>query len=465
MKKIDFLFFWETKVREIESIILIGTELEKQGYRVEYISFAEIHSNPFKVRKIKSKGVKVAVMPSLYHDEEIRKIVYAGAGECEKIVNLRWEQVYRQKEQRAYDLYQFPKGNAKKCLHLCWGAEEAGELIESGISKDNVRVTGPVQMDFVRKEFKSYFLSREELFKKFNLDTNKKVMLFISSFSVSSMSELHIRVDESQPGQRKGFLTERKKQEEFVYNTFLEWLEQFLKKNTTIEFIYRPHPVERKDRLDVFCGKYKNFHIISELNVKQWILCCDYVCTWISTSIAEAYFAGVNCAIIRPTEIPSEEDMTIYKNAKFTTTVDDFISLPTKSELFENSLDSKILNDYYCINSDKPSFKIISDVLVEKLNMTECFNWDVLRPLKTPNIVIAFAKSVRTKVFCKFVDMGILRKSKVFSGKMNLRIENYIVNRKSMSVNRLSRKEFKKLKNDIEYVFFSKLEMKQSNEC
>ena len=53
----------------------------------------------------------------------------------------------------------------------------------------------------------------------------------------------------------------------------------------------------------------------------------------------------------------------------------------------------------------------------------------------------------------------------MFSGKMNLRIENYIVNRKSMSVNRLSRKEFKKLKNDIEYVFFSKLEMKQSNEC
>ena len=49
-KDIDFLIFWETKVREIESIILMGEYLKSKGYTVEYFSFYDIHKY-FKSKK------------------------------------------------------------------------------------------------------------------------------------------------------------------------------------------------------------------------------------------------------------------------------------------------------------------------------------------------------------------------------------------------------------------------------
>ena len=92
MKDIDFLILYEHKNREFESIALLKHELVKRGYAVEFFAFSEIHNRKKKKRLF--GNVSIAVMPSLYHDEEILEFVYGVAGRVKNIVNLRWEQLF-----------------------------------------------------------------------------------------------------------------------------------------------------------------------------------------------------------------------------------------------------------------------------------------------------------------------------------------------------------------------------------
>ena len=119
-KTIDFLIFYVVKNRELESIVLLGEELKNKGYRVDYFSFFEL-DNGKKIKAVRNK-VKVAIMPSLYHNNEIMNIVYSVAGRVDKIINLRWEQVYRNRVESNFDSYMYPKELAKDAYHCCCDA-------------------------------------------------------------------------------------------------------------------------------------------------------------------------------------------------------------------------------------------------------------------------------------------------------------------------------------------------------
>ena len=116
MNKIDFLIFYEHKNREFESIVLLKHELVKRGYTVEFWSFYE---NNNKKRKALFNNVNIAVMPSLYHDEEILSFVYRVAGKVKNIINLRWEQIFSNQIENNLDYYVYPRENAKFAYHCC----------------------------------------------------------------------------------------------------------------------------------------------------------------------------------------------------------------------------------------------------------------------------------------------------------------------------------------------------------
>jgi len=163
MKEIDFLIIYEHKNREFESIALLKHELVRRGYTVEFFGFNEYHN--IKKRRKLFNNVKIAVMPSLYHDEEILSFVYGVAGKVKNIVNLRWEQVFPRNTEKNLEHYVYPKENAKNAYHCCWGQRPLEMLLEVGVKRDNLFVTGPIQMDFVRKSFEGYYLGKSELFK------------------------------------------------------------------------------------------------------------------------------------------------------------------------------------------------------------------------------------------------------------------------------------------------------------
>ena len=71
--------------------------------------------------------------------------------------------------------------------------------------------------------------------------------------------------------------------------------------------------------LEALAQKRPNFRVIFADSVKQWIVAADQIFIWMSTAIAEVYFAGKSCRILRPVPIEHEYDPVIYKGADYIT--------------------------------------------------------------------------------------------------------------------------------------------------
>ncbi len=372
---LDFLILYEITTREIESIVLLGNELKHRGYSVEYLSFE--HLNPKKylqnkkvIDRYKNK-VKVVITPSLYHDNELYQLVYYACGKAAHVVDLRWEQSFTVRDEKNFDNYHYPHGDAKKCYHVCWGKATYNNLVESGVEASKLILSGPIHMDFLRPEFNGYFLDKEALFEEFGIDNSKHSVLYISSFAISSMTERQIQKEEQAAGRSlyRDRIAHAKKSQEQTF----EWIEELLKKED-VSFIYRPHPAENVlDELKTLEEKYPNFKVISKYSVKQWILCCDTVTTWMSTAIVEAFFADKPCLIVRPLPFEKEKEVTVYRDAKIIDNKEDFLSAVMSRG--ETSVSAEAVTDYYDFG-ERASYLRLADSLEDIISNAEPFAWD-----------------------------------------------------------------------------------------
>lgn len=354
---LDFLILYEHKVRELDNICLLKSELEKRGYSVEFHQIDALKRLKFFL----AKKPKVVLGTALANNKRINDYVYSTVGSIKKIVNLQLEQVISPKWESTNVF--IPTGDGLKITHICWGKESYERLIKYGVR--NAVICGAIQTDFFRNEFFDYYSEKEEIFTEFNLDDKKRTVLYISSFSPTTMTEEEYDYYEKLGGVKLDDLR----------NAFMEskvetisWIEIFLRQYPNIVFIYRPHPNEREDlKLKTLEEEYSNFRVISNLSVKQWIKIVDKVYTWISTSIVEAYFASVHCEIIRPIGVPEYIDIPFYKNSRQIRTLEDFLASANVDSNI-NPLNEEEIWHRYDYNYNKPSFKRICDLLEEVYN-------------------------------------------------------------------------------------------------
>ena len=334
MKKVDVLFLYETRVRELENICLIKSELEKRG-----ISVAVLNTwNNLGIKRPPYKA-KVVVSHGMYHDG-IYLFVKDFCGDVPKVVNMQCEQIgeiaYENKPESRYVL----KGIAKQCMHICWGNRTYRRLRDiAGIDEKFLSLTGQVALDFCKKEFKGYYMSKEEIVNQYSIPENKDINLFISSFGYVNIPERLVEKDEK----TRKFI-------EFSVNSFngiISWFEAFLSDHDDQVIVYRPHPAEAdNERLRSLEQKYGGrFKVISELSVKQWISIADRVYSWYSTSTAEAYMLGTPVSILRPVEIPGKLEISLFENARFITSYNEF--LDTFIANSASSIDKEVFEDIY----------------------------------------------------------------------------------------------------------------------
>jgi len=110
--------------------------------------------------------------------------------------------------------------------------------------------------------------------------------------------------------------------------------------------------------------------------MRQWVRSADLLYTWLSTSIVDAFFAGKQCNILRPLEIPDELDLVIMNESKKICSYDEFMeSLVNPTRIFPIS--SQKIHYYYGDNTGKPAFQTIADLcerLIEDKEMA--YNYD-----------------------------------------------------------------------------------------
>ena len=143
----------------------------------------------------------------------------------------------------------------------------------------------------------------------------------------------------------------------------LRWFDEYLQKNPQVELVYRRHPSEwNSPALAALAEKRKNFHVIFEDSVKQWIAAADAIGIWMSTAIAEVYFAGKGCHVLRPAPVPHEFDPVIYKNAACVERYAAFEAAMAQTNA-PFPIAPAVIEDYFDSDPARPAYKRMADLL------------------------------------------------------------------------------------------------------
>lgn len=349
-KEVDFLFVYELRARELESICLIGYELRRRGYSVAYINTWNEMDN----EKRNLIAAKVVIAFAAY-DKATIEFVLSFVKSTQKIVNMQWEQLLGIGEKSDCKSNYYIKEEAKEIKHFSWGDDNYDRLVDDcHIDPCYVKKVGHVGMDFLRKELSNYYFSREEICDLYQIDKELKICLFISSFfyvSIPKVYESHVEqlfVDVSRESQK----------------SILSWIKRILKQEKDIMFVYRPHPTESENNELLELEKEENrFRVIMDYSIKQWIKVSDVIYNWYSTSLMEVYSANKGCHILRPVEIPYEYEISIFEKARFITTFEEFEQTISQADTFP--LDAEVMEKYYFLDREEPTYLKIVKELIE----------------------------------------------------------------------------------------------------
>jgi len=371
----DVIIIYERKLRELENAILLKINLEKKGLKCDVRQFYEVN----RLLKASKSRPKVIASPHLYITKSIPRI-FSRFGEANFIINLQYEQVLSEKWEKLG--HHNPKDEAKKAFHICWGGKTRDRLVESGVAKDNIIVLGALHLDLLRKEFREkYFAAKNVFAEKYNISSDKKWTLFISSFTYADITDERLKMNESAANTSlSSFVSIHTDSRDKI----LKWFEGVLKKDLKNIIIYRPHPDELAlEKVIELEKKYENFVIIKNESVKNWISSCDKIYSWYSTSVVEAHFLEKAYSILRPYELPSDFDSVLLKNASFIKSYDEFEEDYFNSE--NNTkfpIDDSFVNQYYSFNHLNPSFDLYTDFIKNLCNSEEKQEFSINRIMR-----------------------------------------------------------------------------------
>jgi len=350
---LDFLILYEHIARELENDCLLIAELRRRGYSVELMQLMSRK----KLRYFLWKKPRVIIPSAMYDNETLNSFVFNNVGKLNKVINLHWEEVLS-REQEDSDFYSL-RQNAAKCVHICWGEAAKKRIMSHGVNDLNAVVTGAIQLDFLGEKFRDYSKSKPQLADEFILDPAKNWILYISSFSCASMDDREIEeLNAMTDLDFKGFQQIGARSMAVT----LDWLDKLLTDRPENILIYRPHPSEwESPPLEALKKKHDNFKVISDGPVREWILSCDDIFIWMSTSVAEVYFAGKKCLVLRPEPLYDDYDPVVYENC------DEVSSYEILIERFDDPsknfpLNEALIESHYSFISNYPSYMRIADL-------------------------------------------------------------------------------------------------------
>lgn len=329
-KKYDFVFLFEVKHRELESMCLLKIEMERRGYTVKLIPQSTWY---YINHRIPMFHCKVFVLPWGYNDENV-KFGLRHIASFEKLVNAQWEQILYLSDQKNSNHGSCVHGFALKYAHVSWGKENAQKLVDvCGVEEIRVGKIGNMSYDFLKPELRNYYLSKEAICNELNISVNQKIILYLSSFTHTILSKKAYIEDYERWGST---LNPNDIWQTSIDNRRLtnQLFCELLDKHPEITILYRIHPVEvNYDDLLEMQNKYQNFRIVENYTVRQWVLISDQVCTWQSTSLVDAYFAGKQCFTIGYKETADELKIALYEKS---------LAISSYEELEEAVLNNRI---------------------------------------------------------------------------------------------------------------------------
>lgn len=355
MIELDFLFIYEHKVRELENLCLMKYELDKRGYKSKIV-YIEDPDNALAPKPI--YHTKVLCMMACYNNHTLRWHVKDYV-KFDKIIDLQWENIVYPKDEKREGAFKNYTEIGKNVVRVSWGKQNVKRLLEvAHMDPRKVKLIGHVGMDFLREPLCKYYYTKEELFNKYKIPLNAKVILFASPYYGDSLSQEYIddmcmRFGEDWIDYYK-FMCESQ-------HIVLEWIENICIKNANIFFVFRPHPGHPSMMAQKIENRCTNFRIISEESVKQWILACDEVYTGNSSVVVEAFFAKKMCQLLFPLPTPQGFELKLISDSRKLTSFEEF-----EESIFETQkvfpTPEKSIEEIYLIDWEIPSYIKFADM-------------------------------------------------------------------------------------------------------
>ena len=336
-------------------MLLLKCELERRGHKVY------LFNKDQDISLINHKDA-VALIPNSSHAKDLNAYRYKFNLKANRICILSNEQIVFKMPP---DFDCSDDNPAKYLPRLCWGKDYYNFLRTYDINEEYLFITGAMQLDYASRAFYRFYKSRIEIAEQYNLPLDKKWILFIAHFKLAN-DEYLAQLKKSTAFRQEGADC-RSEYEKKMQLTIVEWFDEFLENHSDYIVIYRKHPVEVKNKCLYDEEKRRKgfFYEISDYDIKQWIVLCDKITCFYSTSAIESSVAGKECILLRPEEIPDEACMRDYSFFV------DYPKVKTYAELEDSILfDHKeyvdlimeSVNDTYYFGN-KPAFYNVADVL------------------------------------------------------------------------------------------------------
>lgn len=360
MRELDYLFVYEHKVRELENLCLIKYELDRRGYKTE-IRYIEDAVNELAVKPF--IYTKVLLVMSCYDNHalawQIKNYV-----KFDKVIDMQWENIVYPKDEEREGAFKNYKEIGKAVPHVSWGQQNVKRLLEAAhLDPKMVKLVGHVGMDFLREPLCKYYLSREELFSKYDLSVESRTIFFASPYYGDSLPQEYIDDMCARFGEN---WTEYYKFMCDSQHIVLKWLENICTEYPDIQVVFRPHPGHPSLMAERVAGKCSNFHIIGGESVKQWIVTCDKIYTGNSSVIVEAFFAQKMCQLVFPLPVTEGFELKLISNSHKLSSYDEFhASVLAQEEVFP--IPQSNIEEIYLIDWNTPSYIKFADMAEEIL--------------------------------------------------------------------------------------------------
>jgi surface carbohydrate biosynthesis protein len=301
MREVDIVYLYEHVSRELDVACAVAAILEKEhGLSVEIVQW------PVGFSRIvhRLKPTRLVIFPFFYEETEYQALL--GFWNHTRYLNLTWEQLFYSGNRVA----KTPRGEftLNHVLHHSWSTYYSDFLISAGVPAEHILTNGQPAYTLYQAPYQEYFLSREELAKKYSLDASKRWVFFPENYNWAFYPQARLDLF-MRNGQTSEDIYAMKEYCTHSLSMVLQWFQKMLNEHENIELIIRPRPsiplAEFQHAMDQIVKQpAPGMHVIQEESVREWILASDVVLSSHSTSLIEAAVAGKAAYILEPVPMP-----------------------------------------------------------------------------------------------------------------------------------------------------------------
>ncbi|MBR4346224.1 MAG: hypothetical protein IKP75_04740 [Oscillospiraceae bacterium] len=288
---------YEHIVREYESCVMLKDRLEGMGHEA-YIFNIIFERNTY-IIKGKKNPPDVIFMPYFSCEaNEMSIFPLIKKNPFVRVVCFHHEQLTTPGSED----YFLPKTQYTKygAYHLAWGQYFKDQLVNSGVPKERVFITGNIRTELIKKSG----TTRRELSRTYHLDEKKKWILYAESLGYYSQRITNSEIKE--------LLSRDVSMDDIEYGrkADIEGFNAIVKDLNTLpngffkdfELVFRPHPGTHAPK-----GIPNKVKVISDRSISDWISCSDFFVSRGSTSVFEADAGEIPCVMYENPPTPREK--------------------------------------------------------------------------------------------------------------------------------------------------------------